>query len=387
MKLSVVVPVYNTMEYLRQCLESILAQTYKNIEVVLVDDGSTDGSELMCDEYARKHEMIRVIHQKNGGNVVARKSGLQAAEGEYVTFMDSDDWLSEDMYETLMKVAVNENSDIVSMGGYITYDGVKYRNVEDATIFGTYVKGENLDIFLSKMLYDDEKGTRGIVPALWCKVIKKEILAKAMQDIDINVVLGGDAAAFYPCCLFAKKICVINEYKYYYRIRSGSVCRSYDMSYFNKVHILYMYLEKTFQKEDEKYNLAKQLRKYLWHFIDGQMKQLYDLELKKVFLFPYKHVEKNSKIILYGAGMVGTSYNEQITKSGYCEIVAWVDKEACKNNQNVIEPERIAGLEYEKIVIAIKSKERAEEIICNLAAMGVDKEKIVWQDPVAMSQI
>jgi len=375
------------MEYLRQCLESILAQTYKNIEVVLVDDGSTDGSELMCDEYARKHEMIRVIHQKNGGNVVARKSGLQAAEGEYVTFMDSDDWLSEDMYETLMQVAVNENSDIVSLGGYISYDGTQYHNVEDATTFGTYVKGENLGIFLSKMLYDDEKGTRGIVPALWCKVIKRDIIVKAMQDIDRNIALGGDAAAFYPCCLLAEKITVINEYKYYYRLRSGSVCHSYDASCFNKVYILYKYLEKIFQKEDEEYNLIKQLRKYLWYFLGVQIKQVYDLELKQVYLFPYKHVEKNSKIILYGAGKVGESYNEQIKKSGYCEITAWVDKEACKSNKKIIAPECIDGLEYEKIVIAIKSKERAEEIICNLVDMGIDKEKIVWHDPVAMSQI
>ncbi len=387
MKLSVIVPVYNTVQYLKQCIESIVSQTYKDMEIILVDDGSTDGSGEVCDYYAEKFDYIRVIHQKNGGNVAARKSGFQVAEGEYVTFMDSDDWLSEDMYAILMKEAIDGKRDIVSMGGYITFDGKRYCNVKDATTVGSYVKGINLDIFLSKMLYDEDKGTRGINPSLGGKVIKKDILAAVMENVDSRIELGGDAAVFYPCCLYAESICVIDEYKYYYRIRKESVCRSYNVSYFNKVYILYKYLEEKFQKEDKKYNLIKQLRKYVWCFLSTQIEQVFSLELKKVYLFPYKSVEKDSKIILYGAGKVGQSYHEQIKKSGYCDIVAWVDKEAYKNDKNLISPNQIAELEYSKIVIAIKSKKCAEEIICNLIDLGIDEGKIVWEAPVQMSVI
>jgi len=332
-----------------------------------------------------------VIRKKNGGNVSARRAGLQEANGEYVTFMDSDDWLSEDTYEILMQTAVNKKCDIVSFGGYITYDGMKYCTYQDATVFGIFEKGKNLDTFLSKMLYDEEKKTRGIVPALWCKVIKKAIITQAMQDIDENIVVGGDASAFYPCCLLAEKICVIDEYKNYYRTRSGSVCHSYNTSYFDKVYVLYKYLMNIFQKEDEKYKLVMQLRKYIWVFLGGQIKQLYDIwalyDIKTVYLFPYKQVEKNCKIILYGAGKVGQSYNEQISKNGYCEIVAWADKENCKNNNELIAPEQIAELDFSKIVIAIKDRVRAEEIMSELMALGINREKLIWEEPVPMSQM
>ena len=92
-KLSVIVPVYNTEKYLRECIDRILAQTFTDFELILVNDGSTDGSGAICDGYAEKDSRIQVIHQTNGGITVARKSGVRAACGEYVTFVDSDDWI------------------------------------------------------------------------------------------------------------------------------------------------------------------------------------------------------------------------------------------------------------------------------------------------------
>lgn len=387
MKLSVIVPVYNTEEYLRQSIESILQQTYKDIEVILVDDGSTDGSGKICDEYAAAYDNFKVIHQENSGNVAARCRGAEEAVGEYVTFMDSDDWIAENMYEELMKTAEMEECDIVSLKGYTAYNDGKYYQVEASAMNGIYEREKNLDIFLSKMMYDEEKECVGIGPSLWSKVIKKKIVSDVMEKVNKNIALGGDAAIFYPCCLRAKRVCIIEGYQYFYRIREMSVSHYYDITYFNKIYIWYKYLESDFLNFDKRYYLLEQLRKHLWHFLEMQIKQVFSLELKRVYLFPYQLISKGSKIILYGAGKVGQSYNEQIRTNGYCDIVAWVDSNAYKENENIISPMEIVGLEYSQVVIAIKNQESAEEIIQNLIGLGVDKEKIMWAEPSMMSLV
>ena len=112
--ISIIVPVYKTEQYLRKCVDSILAQTYTNIEVILIDDGSPDGSPILCDEYAQNDSRVKVIHQKNAGVSAARNAGLDIAAGEYIGFVDSDDWIEPDMYEVLMDIASKSGADIAA---------------------------------------------------------------------------------------------------------------------------------------------------------------------------------------------------------------------------------------------------------------------------------
>ena len=109
-KVSVVIPIYNVRPYLRQCIESVLAQTLQEIEIILVDDGSTDGCEKICDEYAAQDTRIRVIHKKNGGLVSARKAGSAIARGEYIACLDGDDFVEPMIYQTLYEAAVRTNA-------------------------------------------------------------------------------------------------------------------------------------------------------------------------------------------------------------------------------------------------------------------------------------
>ena len=105
-KISVIVPVYKVEKYLDKCVESIVNQTYKNLEIILVDDGSPDNCPAMCDEWAEKDERIRVIHKENGGLADARNAGMDIATGDYIGFVDSDDWIEPNMYEVLLKNAL-----------------------------------------------------------------------------------------------------------------------------------------------------------------------------------------------------------------------------------------------------------------------------------------
>ena len=129
-KVSIVVPVYNTEKYLRQCIESILAQTLSEIEIIIVDDGSKAECAALCDELAGTDSRIKVIHKVNGGLGFARNSGMEIASGEYVGFVDSDDYIQPGMYEALHKAAVKYNADLV-MTGFSFVGGNTYSKPDD----------------------------------------------------------------------------------------------------------------------------------------------------------------------------------------------------------------------------------------------------------------
>ena len=121
-QLSIIMPIYNTGKYLHKCIKSILSQTLTNFELILVDDGSVDESGQICDEYAAKDARIKVIHKKNEGVSIARNTGIEVAAGEYIGFIDSDDWIESDMYEKLYNLAKSKECDIVMCDTVTKYD-------------------------------------------------------------------------------------------------------------------------------------------------------------------------------------------------------------------------------------------------------------------------
>ena len=384
-ELSIIVPVYNNKNYLMQCIDSIINPKLRDIEIILVDDGSTDGSGAICDKYCDLDERIQLIHQENRGCLYARLQGLKESSGEYVGFVDSDDWIASDMYELLMYVAKTKNCDIVSMG-YTTVFGTGEKGRNDGTLFGLYEKGINLNILLYSMMYDLEKQERGVQPSLCSKVFKRKLLEDAYASVDQSITLGEDAAIFYPCCLNANKVFIMEEYKYYYRVHNKSMCRNVNINVFDQVYVFYNYMMKTIGEYEEQYSLVKQLKMYIWTFISPGLKQIFDIQVGSVYLFPYVMVEKNSNIILYGAGEVGQAFHLQILDNCYCNIVAWVDKNKC-DKRNIIHTKQIINLEYSKIVIAVKERKVADEIIEELNMLGINIKNIVWDKPRKITSV
>lgn len=382
-KLSVIVPIYNSKKYLNQCIDSIIKQHYSNMEIILVDDGSTDGSGEICDLYKKLDQRIQVIHQVNKGCICSRLSGLQHSKGKYIGFVDSDDWIDADMYKVLMTVADEKKCDIVSMGYTIVCQDVESEE-DDATLFGLFEKERNLDILLSNMMYDAQENKRGVHPSLCSKVIKRELLLKSFSGIDESINLGEDAAVFYPCCLEAERICIIKEYKYYYRIHMDSMCRNLNINTFSNIYDFYLFMKKRLVIYSRNYGLLKQLKMYVWEFLKLSLNQVFNIDSESTFLFPYDIVDKGSDIILYGAGKVGRTYYEQIKNNHYCNIVAWVDKN--KNGwENIIAPNQINNLAFSKVVVAIMNEKIANEVIRELILLGLKKEMILWKKPQILS--
>ena len=166
--ISVIVPIYNSKEYLKTCIESLLNQTFENFEIILIDDGSTDGSSLICDGYARDYDNVKVIHQPNMGVSESRKRALYEAQGDYVTFVDSDDYVKKDFLEILYSNIIKSNSDVVCCNSIDIGLNLPQnkKNTKDEIL-------ENRE----KMLEDFFYGKR-YAYCIWAKLYKKDILKK-----------------------------------------------------------------------------------------------------------------------------------------------------------------------------------------------------------------
>lgn len=220
--LSIIVPVYNVENYLCQCLDSLLAQNLSDYEIILVDDGSTDNSGTICDQYAALHSVFQCVHKPNGGLPSARKYGFEASHGQYVTFVDSDDWVSSDMYCRMCQAIYDTQADVV-VCDYIA--AMPDREEVCTTPFSTgfYDKARLEREVYPFMLYSGVFYKYGLAPSLCNKIFRRKLLRRHLLHVPNDVVVGEDAMASYSCLLEADSVFILKEAFYYYRSNAGSV--------------------------------------------------------------------------------------------------------------------------------------------------------------------
>lgn len=213
---SIIIPVYNVEDYLRQCIESVIGQTYRNLEIWLIDDGSKDSSGNICDEYAMLDSRIKVIHKENGGLSSARNAALDQMTGEYVCFLDSDDFVSSDLVETYVGMIEWYDADVVM--------GTIYEFYGNINVKATYKNSRNkVEIFskidaLKMMLMDDK-----LYHAAAGSLFKSELY----KDIRFPIgILYEDYATTYYVIEKCRKILYCNDKRYFYRTRPGSIMNS-----------------------------------------------------------------------------------------------------------------------------------------------------------------
>ena len=214
--ISVIIPVYNVENYLRRCVDSVLKQTYKNIEVILINDGSKDNSGAICDEYKKSDDRIKVIHQENAGAPVARNNGMDAAKGDYIYFIDSDDYLHPQMLEILHEAITKNNVDV---------SVCNYMKVYEEPVEFEYIKSYNCEIsqntdMLEKMTNQTEFIYSHV---LWNKLFTKD----AIGDIRMNPEYVIDDFDFVSRVLFkCHSIAIVDKDLYYYYTNPNGVMNS-----------------------------------------------------------------------------------------------------------------------------------------------------------------
>ncbi|MCR4614120.1 MAG: glycosyltransferase [Bacteroidaceae bacterium] len=231
MTFSIILPIYNVEKYLSACIDSILAQTYSDYEIILVDDGSTDTSPQICDQYAGQHSCIHVIHKHNGGLSDARNVGLNSARGEYVFFIDSDDFLIDNTVLQRIANKLTDKPDVVAFKSVKWFEstGKMGVNTDDLS-----VSSNNL-LPYEKYLELIDKDTYS--NSAWSKVIKRSVLTNNHVEFEKGL-LGEDNDWYYKVISHLSSLELINEPLYVYRQRAGSITKTYTKK--NMEHLLWI---------------------------------------------------------------------------------------------------------------------------------------------------
>ena len=373
---SVIVPIYMIERYVGICIESIINQTYKNLEIILVDDGGRDKCPEICDLYKKKDDRIKVVHKPNGGLVSARKAGLEIACGEYVTYVDGDDWIGAGHIEAMYTAAVTTGADMVCSG--FTRDlfskSARFCNALPSGIY----EGEKLTELWKSMISFGSYYRPGISTYVWNKLFRKDILVELQNEVDNRISLGEDGAVTYPALLRCSRVAVTDNVAYHYRQREDSMLKQsagYSAEA-QKLLYLYEYMMKWAKTTPPELELKRQVCEYVLSIAiirSGGRIPHDDYST-------YNTAYYGKDVVIYSAGTFGQQLANRFNESGHCNVVALVDDDYWEYRRccmDVDPVESVTSLTYDYILIATVDETVAERIITKLLDLGVSREKIL----------
>ena len=376
-KISLIIPAYNAEKYINKCISSVIEQTYRNIDIVIVDDGSKDRTNEICRCWCTKDRRIRYFEQENMGVVSARQVGIDNALGEYVGFVDADDWIEPDMVEHMIEKI--KDADMISVGTY-------YHNGKDTIQWTDYYKeglysDSRLDEVRKTMLYNEDTIINALTSSMWNKLYKRKLILDIHRELDSTLSYGEDLALNILFLLRCESIVISHSCFYHYNLRENTATDMGVEEALYRLYKLYGFVHSKIDQAD-KYNIMYQLQEYvIWHV---NFERVGFDERCRIPEFVSDLEDQYGKcIVLYGAGKVGQSIYHQRRKLGIT-INNWVDagyEKYRKKGLPVNSPESIPGSGFDLIYVAISDSEMAQEIIDSLTKLGVENNKILWRKP------
>lgn len=286
--ISVIVPIYNVEYYIERCLKSVINQTYKNLDIILIDDGSTDNSGKICDLWKEKDQRIRVYHTENYGVSHARNEGLKHIRGHFVSFIDADDWIDTDMFEKLINKMVENHSEVGACGYKLEYNGFTEINLK-RTKCCTFSREDATQLIFS---YENNRIPKVISWELWDKIFSRNVIQNLRFDESIHV--GEDMLFSWQALKHSRNIAYIPLYAYHYFMRPQSAMHQVvsikSLSVLKAVRII---LQDT---NDESYSIQKIIRD---HYLrigarhSRDILRLHAYQFKEEVLFFQKYLRKN----------------------------------------------------------------------------------------------
>ena len=368
-KISIIVTIYNTESYLDKCIQSIINQSYTNIEIILVNDGSTDNSLDICRKYEQIDNRITVITSNNEGLIRARKKGIINSTGDYIAFVDSDDWIDEDMFETIVKNSCGE--DIISFGLIEEY-GYKRVYKRDYFECRQYLRSEIEKNIIPGMLCCGKFFKFGMLPNLVCKLIRKELIMSIINNISDNVTMGEDGDFVYNALSLAASLRIIDLCPYHYIQRNNSLVRK--QTSMDCIKSLYNDLNNIFVPATCNKQWKKQINAYFIFLL--LLKNIQTIVNKMDY---FKANICGKRIIIYGAGNYGMSVMEVLEKDEGTDIVGIADRdwrELSGVNPKISSIEKLITEKYDVIYIEILDEDTCHSVKKNLLKLGVSEDKI-----------
>lgn len=368
-KVSIIVPVYNTYKYLDKCLCSLTRQTLKEIEIICVNDGSTDKSLDILEKWKKLDSRIIIVDKINGGLVSARKAGVKKAIGKYVGFVDSDDYVDEDMFQSLYDSYKKYDVDMISSGFIIegNYKSYHYDCIDE----GLYDLNEIKNI-RERIFYDTKTFEIGIRGTVCCKLFKSNYLAKIYDDFPSEISYAEDKMLILRYLLECKSVYIIHKAYYHYVYHDESMIHKGNISYLKKIDAVYSYLNKLYDHPQFTDSMRVQAEIYIVELLyKGINSRMGFKNRNLLWIDPYylKNLNKNDKIMLYGWGDFLACYKRQLEADGF--FISGVTGSV---------EDVYAIHDYDVVLIAIKNKEKAKSVMDELVSNGIAKERIHWFD-------
>lgn len=383
--ISVIVPIYNSSKYLHKCINSIIHQTYQNIEIVLVDDGSSDESREICDGYIKIDNRIKTIHKRHAGLPAARKTGIENASKGLLFFVDSDDWIEPELLSKLLSSFV-QGSDMITSGLSIDFKDHS-KQWTDSIVAGEYGRSQILDYIVPQMMCSAKINDSGIIQSACGKLFRTDKLNKSVMDLDDRLTWGEDGAIVYPYVLQADKIVITHVCGYHYVAHDDSMMKQKSCDVFEKILLLKDYLSNKMICNGKV--MKPQIDDYIFTFIKSVIHDIYGVSVYRCYSdmnvrIPY--LPRKSKVILYGAGIRGRKIADRILYDQEWNLVAWVDRDFERINREenpeipINNPEVIVKLEYDYIIISVSDTTICKEIKKWLLENGVESQRISYSN-------
>ena len=379
---SIIVPIYRIEKHLGICIESIIKQTYSNLEIILVDDGSDDRCPDICDLYAKKDNRIMVIHKSNGGLVSARKAGLKSSSGEYIAYVDGDDWIESDYIERMISDMVLSNADVVCAGQSRDLFNESVRLYNSVSV-GIY-RDDDLDRLKTHLISNGDFYRPGISTYVWNKLFKRSCIYDYQMKVNDEISIGEDAAVTYPVIMNCKCVFVNDCTSYHYRQREDSMLKksnSFSKESKSLKH-LYDYLLSLSELSDA-YEIKEQIIDYVLSIYLIRSGGILPNE-KSYSFFGVNYQDK--RVVIYSAGTFGQQLVNRIREYDYCKIVKWIDddfweyRRCCLDVDSVESVGSLESTEYDYVLIATVDCRIAETIKRRLSSFGIDSSKLLYVD-------
>lgn len=370
--ISIIIPIYNAEKYLQRCIDSVLNQTYSKLEVILIDDGSTDDSRRIIESYVERDLRVHAIYKNNGGPNSARKAGIMQATGSYAMFVDADDYLDLEICEKFMNVCNEYAVDIVGCGlKRLNIDGTvsEYKHVQVGKMDAKEVA---LNIINTNKFFEVDF-IIGLVSYFFNIKIIKNILYRFDERIDISE----DVICMFLALWDSNAVYLLDEPLYINVSNQESISHEHTKSCYKSQQALYYYglaeLHKRSVPSKMYINLEQVIIRDL--LILGYTEAFGHLD----YLFPFRGVLKKSKLVVYGAGDFGIEIVKYINQTGNYELIRWVDK-----NQRTIHfwdypiqsPTSLVECKYDYVIVAVTKPSIAKQIVQALLELNIEQEKI-----------
>lgn len=383
--LSIIVPTYNREKFIEKCLRSLSAQTYRDLEILVVDDGSTDETVTICKRLAEEDSRIRLIETEHAGVTPARKRGVEEARGEIIGFVDSDDWVEPD-YFALMMAEMEDGVDLV-VSGYTIQEEERANCYKNPIGAGVYSGEERITYLLKNMFSLNDAIEEGMPQYLWNKFFQRKMFCEVISTLNSRISYAEDVVILLGYLSRCEKIKITESLGYHHCLHEGNIYRLTDKDFFLNLDAFYKNVLVTGRETPYEEIIQNAVQREIAKFLELAVREKlgFSKEISATYIPRRLGLERGKIIVIYGAGEVGKDYVKLLKRRPICRSYLWVDSNY-RNFSEELEiqsPEILKETQFDELWVAVLRDHQVTEIVSDLRwRYQIPEEKIFAEKPI-----